>query len=248
MKKLILLLAALAASPLLPFNAMAEDVQDNNIHVVQIDDAGNTRPPNSVATPQQVQTLAQDAAVARVTAATALTVATRTAESIAKYSTNYVVSSTVYVRSIGAIPYDSSNQHIVITSIDVDNTPVLPKYPNGILRIVGVLKQTPLQDPKLDWRISLTDGNFATITSDVAATALPAGHEGKAYLFTLSKPTTSSAFFRVVDNSTGASGSGNYWLVFNGICVNGQMGLTTEVEGHTFVGGVLVEPLNSLAP
>ena len=206
--------------------------------VVQIDGDGNTLPPNSVATPAQVETLAGNAAVARTTAATALQIAEETKARVVKYSTNYVVTSTVFVRSVGAVAYDDSNQHIVIASIAADKA-------NNLIRVVGVLRQAPITDPKLDWRISLTDGEWGTITSDVMQTAMPAGFTGeRAYLFTLPMPHGAHSFFRVVDNSTGVSGSGNYWLVYNGIYVDGKPGMTATVEGLTFRGGVLVEPVD----
>jgi hypothetical protein len=71
-----------------------------------------------------------------------------------------------------------------------------------------------------------------------------------AYLFTIPKPTNTSAFFRVVDNSTGASGSGLYWLVFGGIVVDGQMGLTGTITNivnsvtntYQIRGGIVVNP------
>ena len=56
--------------------------------------------------------------------------------------------------------------------------------------------------------------------------------------------TTSST--RAKSPSTGASGSGLWWVVFGGIAVDGQLGLSGIVTNGTdelrFVGGILVEP------
>jgi len=49
-----------------------------------------------------------------------------------------------------------------------------------------------------------------------------------------------------VDNSTGASGSGLWWIVFGGIWVDGKQGRTGTVTNGAdvldFKGGILVEP------
>ena len=87
-------------------------------------------------------------------------------------------------------------------------------------------------------------GAWSNITATVAETDIPAGvtDAAKAYRFTLARPDGGSAFFRVVDNSSGASGSGLWWIVFGGISVDGQRGKSGMVGDHRFVGGILVEP------
>lgn len=208
--------------------------------VVQIaNDGVTTVPANSIATPAQTSN-------ATVTAQEAYNVATGLAaraemcvEKLAAYGTNYVVTSTVYVQSIGGVPYDPSNQTINVHSFVVTTTNV---------SILATVKQTPLVPPALDWRVALSGGAWSNITATVATTDIPAGvtNAAAAYTFTLAKPGTSSSFFRVVDNSTGASGSGLWWVVFGGITVDGHPGATCAVTNGAdvlnFVGGILTEP------
>ncbi|HRR33944.1 MAG TPA: hypothetical protein P5026_07600 [Kiritimatiellia bacterium] len=211
--------------------------------VVQVDDAGNTLPPNTIATPSQVDTL--EGVAGNIYTASA-NLAERTAsyaDRVRTYSTNYVVTSTVYVQSIGGVAYNPSNQTIIIRSISTDSSTI---------KIQATVKQTPLQVPVLDWRMQLTGGEWEKCTATVQE--IPIQPEwtdtAKAYEFSLPKPSGDagrSAFFRVVDNSSGASGSGLWWVVFGGICVDGKMGYsgTLDAGGGTvmvFKGGVLVEP------
>ena len=218
--------------------------------VVLINDAGDTRPAQSIATPGQVST-ATDAASATLTEAQALQATATAAQTTALtalgrtslYSTNYVITSTVYVQSIGGVPYDASNQTIRIYSVNIVE-------PNVV--ILGTVKQAPLVTPILDWRQSINGGAWSNITATVTQVDLPAGvtNAVRAYQFVLPKPSNTSAFFRIVDNSTGASGSGLYWLVFGGITVDGHRGMTgaiTNVVGsvtnrYLIRGGIVVNP------
>jgi hypothetical protein len=217
---------------------------------VLINDAGETRPAQSIATPTQVSS-ATDAASATLTEAQALqataTAAQTTANAAlartAQYSTNFVVTSTVYVQSIGGVPYDASNQTIRIHSVAVAGDNVV---------IIGSVKQVPLVAPVLDWRQSINGGAWSNTSATVALVDIPAGvtNAVRAYSFTIAKPNNTQAFFRIVDNSTGASGSGLYWLVFGGITVDGRAGatctLTNVVQSVTnlyqIVGGIVVNP------
>jgi len=225
------------------FGATTNDVGK----VVLINDAGDTRPAQSIATPGQVNT-ATSAAEATLIEAQALEASALSAQAIASaamartalYSTNYVVTSTVYVQSIGGVPYDPSNQTIRVHSVQV--------MPAGV-QIVATVKQVPLIEPVLDWRQSLNDGGWSNVTATVEEVSIPEGIEDaeRAYKFTLPKPSNVSAFFRVVDNSTGASGSGLYWLVFGGIYVDGQKGWTGSITNNTggifsVRGGAVVNP------
>jgi hypothetical protein len=209
-------------------------------YVVQISTDGTTTiPPNTIATPEQVTVAASAASNAKSTADEALAAALECSGSVGLYSTNYVVTSTVYVQSIGGVPYDASNQVINVQSISVT--------PEDI-SIVATVRQTPLVPPALDWRAALGGGAWTNITASVQATDIPQGvtNAAAAYLFTLDRPDGGSAFFRVVDNSTGASGSGLWWVVFGGITVDGHLGATCAVTNGAdvlnFVGGILVEP------
>lgn len=218
--------------------------------VVLINDAGETRPARSIATPAQVNT-ATSTAEATLAEAQALQASATAAQEAANealarttlYKTNFVVTSTVYVQSIGGVPYDSSNQTIRIHSLDIVGSDVV---------IIGTVKQVPLVSPVLDWRESLDGGAWSNRTAVVAQVDLPDGvtNAVRAYSFTIPKPSEVQAFFRVVDNSTGSSGSGLYWLVFGGITVDGRAGATctiTNIVGsitnsYPVVGGIVVKP------
>jgi hypothetical protein len=215
--------------------------------IVLINDSGDTRPAQSIATPGQVQT-ATTTAEATLTEAQSLQATASAAQATANaafgrtalYSTNYTVTSTVYVQSIGGVPYDPSNQTIRVYSVQVVSTNV---------EIVATVKQVPLVVPILDWRQSLNGGAWSNVTATVSEVAIPEEVEDaeRAYKFVLPKPSNVSAFFRVVDNSTGASGSGLYWLVFGGIYVDGHKGWTGSITNNTggvfhVRGGAVVNP------
>lgn len=224
----------------------------NNVgHIVLLDPVtGVTRPENSIATPAQVTT-AEEAADAAKETALALQSTADLANSVAQaasqraylYSSNYVVTSTVYVQSIGGVPFDPSNQVLIARSVTVTATNVV---------VLATCRQTPLATPVLDWRQSLSGGSWSNTTATVESVDIPAGitNAAAAYTFTVARPEGGSAFFRVVDNSTGASGSGLYWLVFGGIFVDGHRGMygaITNVVGtvtntYSLKGGIVVEP------
>jgi hypothetical protein len=208
--------------------------------VVQIADDGlTTVPANSIATPAQVTNATATAQDAYNTATGLSSRAEICVEKLHTYGTNYVVTSTVYVQSIGGVPYDPSNQTINVRGFSATSTNV---------SILATVRQTPLVPPTLDWRVALSGGAWSNITATVATTDIPAGvtNAAAAYTFTLPNPAAGSAFFRVVDNSTGESGSGLWWVVFGGITVDGRLGLTGAVTNGAdvlnFVGGILVEP------
>lgn len=213
--------------------------------VVQISDDGTeTIPAQSIATPAQIADISDTATEAKSVGELALERAEECAEKVALYSTNYLVTSTVYVRSIGAVPYDPSNQTINVSSFFVgDDT----------IEIIGTVRQIPIVMPSLDWRQTLGDsGAWSNISATVTETALPTNAVDaiKAYKFVLPKPGGGSALFRIVDNSSGASGSGLYWVVFGCITVDGHKGatltITNVVDGATntyqAVGGIITGP------
>jgi hypothetical protein len=214
--------------------------------VVQIsEDGAQTIPPNAVATPAQVLSVEAAAVAAQTVADTALQRAGDCEEKVGLFSSNYVVTSTVYVQSVGAIMYDPSNQTVKVHSFTVSDTNVV---------ILGTFAQEPLLVPVIDWRQTLGSGGaWSNIEAvSVAQTSIPEGvtNAASAYLFTLPRPEGGSAVFRIVDNSTGASGSGLYWVVFGAIVVDGHKGAScviTNAVGETtnlyrVVGGIIVEP------
>lgn len=211
-----------------------------SLEVVQIsDDGGTTVPANSIATPAQV-TNSVNAAQAAYDVATGLVArADVCVEKLHAFGTNFVVTSTVYVQSIGGVPFDPSNQTVIVRSVTASATNV---------SVLATVRQTPLVTPQLDWRVSLSGGAWSNASATVSAADIPAGvtNAAAAYLFTLARPDAGSAFFRVVDNSSGASGSGLWWIVFGGIWVDGREGRTASVTNGAavldFKGGILVEP------
>jgi len=204
---------------------------------------GTTLPSNTIATPAQIASVSNSADSAYATAVAAAASAAECKAATTLYATNYVVTSTVYVQSIGGVPFDLSNQTVRVYSIGTSSTNIT---------IVATVAQTPLVTPSLDWRYALGSGEWSNITATVTSINIPEGvtNAAAAYSFTLPMPNTSNAFFRVVDNSSGASGSGLWWLVYGGIYVDGKRGwtgvYTNVIDGVTnaypFVGGILVEP------
>jgi hypothetical protein len=215
--------------------ASAETVVSRN-PVVQVSaDGTQTIPPNTIALPAQVEALTAEAAENLSVATGIQAQAATCVGKVRLFSTNYVVTSTVYVQSIGGTPYDPSNQTIRVQSIAKTATNIL---------IVATVRQLPLVPPALDWRVALgAGGAWSNLSATVSSVDIPEGvtNAVAAYQFALPIPSVGSSFFRVVDNSSGASGSGLWWLVYGGIYVDGQKGLTGMVGTNRFVGGILVE-------
>ena len=204
-------------------------------YIVQINDKGETIPPNSVATPVQVQELGDRTASLRSTATTLREQAELCLTKVKAYATNTIVTSTCYAQSIGGVLYTPDLQTIKIGAIDVKG---------GNVVITGTLAVVPLIPPVLDWRYKLNEGDWDRLAVDAVEVPVQAAwleDSAKAYSFTFPQPSGSnSMFFRIVDNSTGTSGSGLYWLVFGGIVVDGQIGYTGDIGPHKVVGGILV--------
>lgn len=214
--------------------------------IVQINaDGTQTVPPNSIATPAQVSSAETEADAVRQSAESAAAAAAGNVARVRLYSTNYVVTSTVFVQSIGGTPYDPSNQTVRVYRLSVNPTTI---------EIIGTVKQLPLVPPALDWRSTLNvTSAWDKASATVESVAVPAGvtNAVAAYKFTLPRPGAgTTAFFRIVDNSTGASGSGLWWVVFGGIFVDGKKGytgdITVTVAGQSVLlpyhGGILTEP------
>lgn len=214
-----------------------------NIIVQVSTDGAQTIPPNTIATPAQVADLGERADGAVIIATNNAAAVAAAADRVRLYSTNYVVTSTVYVQSVGGVPYDPSNQTIRVLGI-------YPSSSNVV--IVGSVRQLPLVPPKLDWRQQLNTGGWSNINATVTQIAIPEGvtNAVACYSFTLPRPSGGSAYFRIVDNSSGASGSGLYWVVFGAIYVDGHKGWTgtiTNVVGSVtnylpVHGGIHTEP------
>lgn len=227
---------------LLPLALFSQPLRE----VVQIDEHGNTIPKNSIATPAQITTLTGKAESSYTIATNVRARVEQCEAKVKNLSTNLVVTSTVYVQSVGGIRYDPSLQTLVIRAMDFVN--------NGAdIEIVATVAQTPLVVPTVDWRIQLTgESEWENVQATVLEVPIPAGVDPstvtQAYSFTFPKPPNSSSFFRIVDNSTGVSGSGLYWLVYGAIWVDGMEGYTGWIGEHRCQGGIFVRstPLGGL--
>ncbi|HPS07289.1 MAG TPA: hypothetical protein PLG22_07140 [Kiritimatiellia bacterium] len=216
--------------------------------IVQVSlDGTQTIPPNTVATPAQVSDLGDSSELtysaatnASAEAASFKAQADALAAKTRLYSTNYVVKSVCWVEGVGGVSFDPSNQVLRITGHAVSATTLV---------IRAVAKIAPLGNviPALEWRGQLgSSGNWTNlITYSAVEISVPDGYGdyAKAYEYTIVKPGGTSAFFRIVDNSSGISGSGWYWLVYGDIIVNlngkyymGKNSVTTNVcDGVTNV-------------
>ena len=225
---------------------------------------GSTIPSNSVATPAQVEALSNDTAAASASALTLEQQASELADEaealagrVQLFSSNYVVKSVCWVEGVGAVNFDPSNQVLRITGFSVGTTTLV---------INAVAKVAPLGNavPALEWRAALgVSGSWTNLsTAGAIEIDLPAGYEtyAKAWSYEIAKPAGASVFIRVVDNSTGISGSGWYWLVYGDIIVNqdgfyyrGRNAVTTNICDNVtnvtrLVSGldVELEPLGGL--
>lgn len=225
---------------------------------------GATYPSNSVATPQQIASISESAgevasSATNIQSATSslLSTAQNLSARMSLYSTNYVVKSVCWVEGVGSVNFDASNQILRITGFTTTATSLV---------VYAVAKLTPLGNsiPALEWRSVLgSSGSWSNLnTYSSSEIEKPAGYESfaKAYRYELVKPAGSSAFFRLVDNSTGISGSGWYWLVYGDIIVNqdglyyrGRSTVTTNIVANVtnivrLVSGldVELEPLGGM--
>lgn len=202
-------------------------------YVVQVDDQGNTIPPNTMATPQQISKVTDRAMELEQVYDGLHTRMVQCTTALTLLSTNRIVTSTVYVQSIGGIPHDPSKQTIKITSMEVTDDNI---------EIIAEVEQQPLIPLVLDWRLQLLNGQWTEIPASITPMPQPNPPAVAAYKFTLPKQPQLTGFYRIVDNSTGVSGSGLYWLVFGCIVVDGKRGFTGTIDTHRWVGGILVEP------
>lgn len=235
MIKLVLILVSFALA------AHADRLIGNAVMIAQ---DGSTIPSNTVATPAQVTAISNETVEVRASATDIQERAEACADKVRLYSTNYVVTSTVYVQSIGGVPYDPSNQVVRLHVLTVTDTNV---------QVTVTVRTVPLVTPTLDWRATLgTSGVWSNLTASAETVSVPAGvtNAAAAYRYTFARPSSTALFIRAVDNSSGSSGSGLWWVVFGGIYVDGKRGWSgsvTNVIGsvtniHKFVGGLLPEP------
>jgi hypothetical protein len=232
--------------------------------VVLINDAGATRPANSIASPAQVSAVQESALTAYdiATNAAALSASAKAQSETCRnttrlYSTNYMWQSRAYCEGVGAVNFDPSNQTMQVYYFIVTPT-------NMLLR--GVAKQAPLVGaPILDFRATMGAGSVWTNLTTYSATeiTIPAAYTNyaKAYEYIIAKPAGTSIYVRMRDSSSGMSGSGWAWLVYGDIIINkdglyykGKTDLVTNVwtvAGNTYTNverhasgiNVEIEPL-----
>lgn len=237
--------------------------------LVQISDDGlTTIPANTIATPGQVNQAQADATAASEAAALAAESAAQCRATVEQlqsrvslYRTNYLIKSVAYCEGVGGVSFDPSNQVIRIYYFDVG--------PVGSTSLVirGVVKINPLGStiPRLEFRATLASSQTWTNMAiySAAEIAVPAEFSAdyeKAYQYIVARPAGTSLFARMVDGSSGISGSGWYWLVYgdivisrNGSYYKGRTGLTTNIVGSVtnvlrYASGLNVElePLGGL--
>lgn len=211
----------------------------NKLLGVLINDAGETRPAQSIATPEQVQAVEGAALTAYDVATNAQAIAESAKASAdacrAKtvlYGSNYMWSSRAYCEGVGAVNFDPSNQVMKVYWFTVGAT-------NMIIR--GLALKSPLVGaPVLDFRATMgTSGVWTNLaTYSVTEITVPSAYSeyAKAYEYNIAKPAGTSIFVRMRDSSTGMSGSGWVWLVYGDIIVNqdgkyyrGKTGLETNI-------------------
>lgn len=234
--------------------------------LVQISDDGMTTiPANTIATPGQVNQAQADATAASEAAALAAESAAQCRATVEQlqsrvslYRTNYLIKSVAYCEGVGGVSFDPSNQVIRIYYFDVAATSLV---------IRGVAKINPLGSaiPRLEFRATLASSQTWTNMAiySAAEIAVPAEFSAdyeKAYQYIVARPAGTALFARMVDGSSGISGSGWYWLVYgdivisrNGAYYKGRTGLTTNIVGTVtnvlrYASGLNVElePLGGL--
>jgi hypothetical protein len=223
---------------LFPFALLAASTNEIG-KVVLINDAGETRPAQSIATPGQVSALevsalsAYDVATNAQAIAEAARLQSETCRATVQlYSTNYMWQSRAYCEGVGAINFDPSNQVMYVYYFWVGETNILMR---------GVAAQAPLSGhPILIFRATMgTSGTWTNLTTySSTQITVPEAYTNyaRAYEYNISKPAGTELFVRMRDSSSGASGSGWAWLVYGDIYVNvggvyykGKTGLETNV-------------------
>lgn len=235
-----LLWFAIGAGIVALMHATAKGATTNEVgKVVLINDAGETRPAQSIATPGQVSALESSAITAYDIATNAFEISSAAKtqsetcrDTVKLYSTNYMWQSRAYCEGVGASNFDPSNQVMKVYWFFVGDTNILMR---------GVATQAPLAgNPILDFRATMgTSGVWTNLTTySSAEITVPAAYTNysKAYEYNISKPDGTALFVRMRDSSSGASGSGWAWLVYGDIFVNvegvyykGKSGLETNV-------------------
>ena len=217
-------------------------------------DGTKAYPSNSVATPAQVSSVADQldplssqAATARSLAEGAAGLSVAAYDSVRFMDASNIVSSTAYIQSVGAQASAGTNQVIRIHSL------LLMGSPTTNLHLIATFDKLQTVAPTVDFRQRFTQGGTNTVWASTTNTVCswPATvtdntvtNSAYIYSFDVPVPALESCFFRVLSRDDGGSGSGFYFLVYNYISVNGRIGRTGDVEGvGHYEGGILAAPL-----
>lgn len=222
-------------------------------------DGDNVYPTNSAATPSQITVLRNaqldlsfKADAVYNTSTGAVTKANEAMGVVTFANQADIVVSQVFVTSVGTPAAASSNQVIKILGFVPTGSPVTN------VRVIAEFDQLQTTRPGLDWRSTLSTGGVSgsewatstnTITSWPASVSHPDATSPFVYSFDLPVlGAPSSMFVRAISNDNGGAGSGFYFIIYNGIIINGRMGATRLIVDdtgatNTFVSGLLVDAL-----
>lgn len=222
-------------------------------------DGDKVYPPNSAATPSQISVLSSaqgalsDKADAIYSISTGAVARANEAMGVITFANqDDIVVSQVFVTSVGTPAAASSNQVIKILVILPSGSPVTN------IRVVAEFDQLQTTRPGLDWRSTLSSAgasgsDWAASTNTVCSWPTTVPHQDATapfvYSFDLAVFNAPiSLFVRAVSNDAGGAGSGFYFVIYNGLIINGRMGATRiiidDLGGtNTFVAGLLVGTL-----
>jgi len=222
-------------------------------------DGSKVYPTNSAATPSQIQSLqtAQDALSSQVevvysVSTGAVARANEALEVVEFINQDDIVVSQVFVNSVGAPAAAGTNQVINILGLSLSG------YPLTNISVVVEFDQLQTTSPGLDWRTTLSEsGNsgstWLAVTNSTCSWPSTVSHPSAVYpfIYRFNVPVVgapASLFVRAISHDDGGAGSGFYFIIYNGLIINGRMGRTATIiddAGGTneFVTGLLVRPL-----
>lgn len=219
-------------------------------------DGDNVYPTNSAATPTQVEAVkaAQVTLSARVddgyaNCTNALAQADAALDVVKFANQDDIVVSEVFITSIGSPAAAGTNQIINILGFTVSGAPVTN------IHVIAEFDQLQTSEPGLDWRSALTadgesDSDWLALTNVACSWPTTVEHVDAVYPFVYSfdvpvvgAPET--LFVRVISHDDGGAGSSYYFIISNGLIINGHMGRSATIVDdaggtNTFEAGLLV--------
>lgn len=222
-------------------------------------DGDKVYPTNSAATPTQIQSLqsTQTTLSGRVASTYAISTgavdAANSALDVVRHiNQDDIVVSQVFVTSIGSQSAANSNQIIKILGFLASGSPVTN------IHVIGEFDQLQTTRPGLDWRSSLSslgESSSEWLALDDVVCSWPSvvAHPNatQPFVYSFDVPiigAPASMFVRVISHDDGGAGSGFYFIIYNGLIINGRMGQTITLvddAGGTndFISGILCRPL-----